>query len=83
MSLPGHDAALGGHPRSEFSWNLTTDAKKVKHFGERLKKVVRNFAKGIQNSFEDIPEPCWPRASNSLYTPLVNFLWRCMDTWSV
>jgi len=42
----------------------------VKNFGERLKKVVRNFARGIQNIFEGIQEPRWPRASNSLCTPL-------------
>src|SRR6218665_80181 len=72
MSLPGYDAALGGiHARSEFSLNLITDAKKVKNLGERLKKVVRNFARGIQNIFEGIQEPRWPRASNSHCTPLV------------
>src|SRR6218665_2112382 len=50
--------------------NLTTDAKKVKNLGERPKRVVRNFARGIQNIFEGIQEPRWPRASNSLCTPL-------------
>ena len=61
MSLPGHDAALGGIlARSEFSWNLTTDAKRVKNLGERLKKVVRNFAREIRNIFEGIQEPRWP-----------------------
>src|SRR6218665_2478943 len=61
----------GRHPRSEFSRNVITDAKKVKYLGERLKKVVRNFATGTQNIFEGIQEPIWPRESNSLCTPLV------------
>ena len=44
----------------------------------KRKKVVRNFARRIENTFkgliwkkiEGIQEPCWPRASNSLCTPL-------------
>jgi len=46
------------------------NAKKVKNLGERPKKVVRNFARGIQNIFEGIQEPRWAWASNSLCTPL-------------
>ena len=55
MSLPGYDDKHGGHPRSEFFLNVTTDAIK-----KRLKKSSENF--------EGIQEPRW--ASNSLYTPL-------------
>jgi len=53
---------------------LTTDAKKVKNLGERLKKVVKNFGRGIRNIFEGIQETRWPRASNSLCTPLAESL---------
>jgi len=42
----------------------------LKDFGEPLKKVVRNFARRVENIFEGIQEPRWPRASNSLCTPL-------------
>src|SRR6218665_2037817 len=61
MSLPGHDAAREGSSRERIVINLTTD-----------KKVVRNLSGRIENIFEGIQEPRWPRASNSLCTPLVN-----------
>jgi len=67
MSLPGHDAALGEHPRSEFSWNLTTDVKKVKSLGERLKKGRQKFCERNTNYFRGHPRtslaPGHPTAS--------------------
>ena len=60
MSLPGHDEAREGASRERIVINLTTDKK----------KVVRNLTGRIENIFEGIQEPRWPRASNSLFTPL-------------
>jgi len=42
----------------------------LERFWWTTKKVVRNFATRIENIFEGIQEPLWPRASNSLCTPL-------------
>ena len=38
---------VGERPRSEFSSNLTTDAKKWEIWNKRIKKVVRNFRRQI------------------------------------
>ena len=52
MSLPGQH---WGHPMSKFSWNLTTDAKKVKNVGERLKKGRQKFCERNTKYFRGHP----------------------------
>jgi len=54
--VTGHDAALRGHPRSQFSWNVTTDAKSEKFWwmtNKRSSEILRDewkiFSIGIQD----------------------------------
>src|SRR6218665_1851189 len=61
MSLPGHNAARTGGG---------IQGANCPEISQLIKKVVRNFAGRIENIFEGIQEPRWPRASNSLCTPL-------------
>src|SRR6218665_4174755 len=61
MSLPGHNSARTGGG---------IQGANCPKISQLIKKVVRNFAGRIQSIFEGIQEPRWPRASNSLCTPL-------------
>ena len=64
--VTGAQCSTGGHPRSEFSLNLTTDTKKVKNLGERLKKsseILREKYKIFSRAPKNLVGPGHPTAS--------------------
>ena len=55
--VTGAWCSTGGASKERILVKFDNWCEKVKNLGERLKKVVRNFARGIQNIFEGIQEP--------------------------